>query len=577
MATKNLGIDPEKEEAAISEINRGKARMDALEHEQMRDATLGAVSAGLKVPSIMPRNNAPDFSGVDVNGAISRGKARREYAVMAGEKAAAENIDTAPASIDGEISQIRKSASDEVDGWFADPTKGELDEIRQKYGKKPAVATVQPPDTQQVADTQPAAQQPPKHTIGNDGKSRTAYGGKVRVVDQTTGAVSWEDLKGNATSAPDSESTRSALGANTGNIDPWKAAVEQQNQAKMENAMRIAQAKVDANNAELSTRRRRIVKQNLKVADNIQQATANMQRNLADVQSFIANGGDIAESGAHKDKDGNWYVSGIVAPTQVKTFNEEMAKLGGKDALDKIVVSLRVDQYGTPIKDAEPTFGAVYIKDGNIGGKGARYPKHLTLREAMRYVAKAYEDDGNDHDAAVNYAAGVFGVDDPEKFGLSYKSRDSKERVERMRQDGLNHRAGMRQGQFDQKMELQRQQLDEQVQKRLSAAKSAEERANILKEAKAAELKLRQDEIESRYAQMGVQYGTGETRKAAQSKIGGKLTSDPSDKATTKSGDNGEDDNAPSVEYPGYTKGKARRAIAAGWKWDPEKNVFVKP
>lgn len=40
--------------------------------------------------------------------------------------------------------------------------------------------------------------------VVKDGKSRTSYGGKVRVVDQSTGAVSWENPDGTAAAAPDS-------------------------------------------------------------------------------------------------------------------------------------------------------------------------------------------------------------------------------------------------------------------------------------------------------------------------------------------------------------------------------------
>lgn len=49
------------------------------------------------------------------------------------------------------------------------------------------------------------------------------------------------------------------------------------------------------------------------------------------------------------------------------------------------------------------------------------------------------------------------------------------------------------------------------------------------------------------------------------------------DKAEVKRSDNVVDENAESKEYPGYTNGKAQRAIAAGWKWDAAKKRFVKP
>lgn len=103
--------------------------------------------------------------------------------------------------------------------------------------------------------------------------------------------------------------------------------------------------------------------------------------------------------------------------------------------------------------------------------------------------------------------------------------RDARLETEKLRQQGMDRRADMRQEQFAQRLELQRRQLEEQVQKRIAASESAEERNAILKEAKEAELKLRQEEIERKYTQMAMQYGTGETRNAAQSKTVGKLAS----------------------------------------------------
>ena len=48
-------------------------------------------------------------------------------------------------------------------------------------------------------------------------------------------------------------------------------------------------------------------------------------------------------------------------------------------------------------------------------------------------------------------------------------------------------------------------------------------------------------------------------------------------KAEVKTGDNGGDDNSPSDEYPGYSKGKAKRAIAAGWTWNGDLKKFEPP
>ena len=147
---------------------------------------------------------------------------------------------------------------------------------------------------------------------------------------------------------------------------------------------------------------------------------------------------------------------------------------------------------------------------------------------------------------------------------------DTKLETEKLRQEGMDRRADMRQDQFDQKFALQRQQLEEQVQKRLAATKTAEEKNAILKEAKEAELRLQQEEIERKYAQMGVQYGVGETRKKAQEKVSAKLSEQPApDKATVKPGDNG---GAKEIKGYQYSKDRKRRraAYADGTFGEPE-------
>jgi hypothetical protein len=311
-----------------------------------------------------------------------------------------------------------------------------LDESRRVTGLDPSLTPVSPAPLDHTYGTKnrkaPGSvtvslpgEKPFEAVEGQKDVTRTQYGGKVRVVDQKTGAVSWEDLEGNAIEAPASERMRAELGANVGNIDPWKLVADRQSQEDMMRSMRIAQSKVDANNAALSTRRERKMRQQLKVTDNLQQAAANMQSNLAVIQAHIASGGDISESGARTDDGGKtWWVEGIVAPSQLRAFNNEMLELGGRDALKHIMVRQQVDRNGNPLRDKdgneiEPRFAAVYVKDGNIGDGIGVYTKELSLRQALRSTVKAYEDKFKNHDAAVNYAAGVFGVSDPAKYGLT--------------------------------------------------------------------------------------------------------------------------------------------------------------
>ena len=133
----------------------------------------------------------------------------------------------------------------------------------------------------------------------------------------------------------------------------------------------------------------------------------------------------------------------------------------------------------------------------------------------------------------------VVSVKDGETPPWERRVESDKAKIEQMRQDGMNRRADMRQRQTDQKYDLQQKQLYAKIQQQIASAKNAEERNAILKADKAARVKQFEEELDRKYAQMGIQYGTGETRKAAQAKVGEKLAEKPSDKAEVKQGDNG--------------------------------------
>lgn len=114
----------------------------------------------------------------------------------------------APDAVD-ELARIEKMTPDEAlqESMQRNPDASLTDAQR--------AAALIPPDEMQrrraAASPAPAAAPasalapaPLDHTIGGDGKSRTAYGGKVLVVDQKTGAVSWENPDETAADAPGS-------------------------------------------------------------------------------------------------------------------------------------------------------------------------------------------------------------------------------------------------------------------------------------------------------------------------------------------------------------------------------------
>lgn len=284
---------------------------------------------------------------------------------------------------------------------------------------KPAPTATQPtqPATPSPEPVAPVAApgQPPKTVVGADGKGRTTFGGYVRVVDQKTGGVTWEDTNGNPVEAPKSQQMMDKLNQGLrpkGNLS-WDDALKQQSFESIGKAQQYARNAIEANRLAIENSRKRKAKQNAKVADEMGSAFANLQGNLENVSKHIADGGSIEDSSAYKSKDGNYYVRGIVAVDRLGEFNKEMAELGGKDSMERIVVSQQVSKTtGKPI--GEPTFAALYRKNGIDGQGDGVYAKKLNLAQAVNYARKSQVDLGRMSDQeAKEYAVWAFGGKNP--------------------------------------------------------------------------------------------------------------------------------------------------------------------
>lgn len=255
----------------------------------------------------------------------------------------------------------------------------------------------------------------PQTTIGEDGKGRTTFGSYVRVVDQNTGEVSWEDTNGRPVAAPRSQQMMEKMNQGLrpkGDLS-WDDALKQQSFENVGKAQQYARNAIEANRLAIENRRKGKAKQNAKVADEMGSAFANLQDNLGYVAQHVAGGGSIEDSGAYRSKDGNYYVRGIVAVERLGEFNKEMAELGGKDSMERIVVSQQVSKTtGKPI--GEPTFAALYRKNGIDGRGDGVYAKKLNLAQAVNYARMAQVALGKMSDQeAKEYAVWAFGGKNP--------------------------------------------------------------------------------------------------------------------------------------------------------------------
>ena len=123
--------------------------------------------------------------------------------------------------------------------------QAQIDAMKEKVAPPAAPAAPASP----AAPTRQQQPQQPQTVIGRDGKGRTTFGGYVRVVDQKTGATTWEDLKGNAVEAPQSlrmmEAASSGISPNQGTATSWADAIEQQKAARLAEAKTRGQQSYD--------------------------------------------------------------------------------------------------------------------------------------------------------------------------------------------------------------------------------------------------------------------------------------------------------------------------------------------
>lgn len=205
----------------------------------------------------------------------------------------------------------------------------------------------------------PRQQQPqqPQTVIGRDGKSRTTFGGYVRVVDQKTGATTWEDLKGNAMEAPQSlrmmEAASSGISPNQGTATSWADAIEQQKAARLADAKTRGQQAYDFMLKSQKEREMQRAERNFTTA----QAAKNALR-------LLMNEG-LGEIKEHKGKK---YRVVSVGGSSIDRANAQSEAMGRKSSLSKIAAYVQVDDDGKPI--ADPAFYmAVNKSDGSKASK----------------------------------------------------------------------------------------------------------------------------------------------------------------------------------------------------------------
>lgn len=218
-------------------------------------------------------------------------------------------------------------------------------------------AKVAPPASPASPATPAAPAQQPQTVVGSDGKGRTTFGGYVRVVDQKTGATTWEDLKGNVVEAPQSlrmmEAASSGISPNQGAATSWADAIEQQKAARIAEAKTRGQQSYDFMLKSQKEREMQRAERNFTTA----QAAKNALR-------LLMNEG----LGEVKEHNGKKYRVVSVGGSSIERANAQSEAMGRKSSLSKIAAYVQVDDDGRPI--ADPAFYmAVNKSDGSKASK----------------------------------------------------------------------------------------------------------------------------------------------------------------------------------------------------------------
>ena len=402
-----------------------------------------------------------------------------------------------------------------------------------------------------------------------DGKIvRTRYGASVKAV-QPDGSVRWEDNEGNPIEAPKS----------------WNEAMTQQNAEKLESAKKLSQQKYEFMRKSIDERRRMRAERDFTTAE----AAKNALRLLDEGEGEIK---------THK-ATGKKYRVVKVGGDAIARAGEQTNAMGRRLSLQKIAAYIQVDDDGRPVEGAQPSFYIAVGKNNGDGAKDTKTLKPLDFGTVQKQFARSFATlNGVSEGEAQNYAVSEFGQRNP--FGwkiggekpasvqaAEVRAQGAKE-VQSLKNQGALEVAAVKPsgkgGKSEEELALERERLDIRRKELEARVKRGEDSQQLREDIFAYNLaKDGYGELSNIFSKATPEQKQAfindyfSSLDALKNKYGGGKA--PADGGAAKPGEGaqGADDAAESKDYPGYTNGKAKRAIAAGWKWDPAAKKFVKP
>ena len=208
---------------------------------------------------------------------------------------------------------------------------------------------------------------------------RTRYGAAVKAV-YPDGTVRWEDNNGTPIETPKSlqmmEAANRGFSPNQGTAASWDDAIRQQQAAKLENAKTLSQQRYDFMRKSIDERKRMRDERDFTTAE----AAKNALRLLDEGEGEIK---------THK-ATGKKYRVVKVDGTAIETAERQSNAMGRKSSLKKIAAYVQVNDDGTPVEGAQPSFYMVVGKNNGDGARDTTTLKPLDFGRVMKQYARSF-------------------------------------------------------------------------------------------------------------------------------------------------------------------------------------------
>ena len=293
---------------------------------------------------------------------------------------------------------------------------------------------------------------------------RTRYGAAVKA-GYPDGTARWEDNNGTPIETPKSlqmmEAANRGFSPNQGTAASWDDAIRQQQAAKLENAKTLSQQRYEFMRKSLDERKRMRAERDFTTAEAAKNALRLLDEGEGEIKTHQATG--------------KKYRVVKVGGSAIESAERQSNAMGRRSSLRKIAAYVQVNDDGTPVEGAQPSFYMVVGRNNGDGAKDTTTLKPLDFGRVMKQYATSFAAlNGMKEDEAYGNVVSEFGgrnpfgwktgVEKPASVQAAQIRADSAKEVQGLKNQGALEVAAVKPsgkgGKSEEELALERERLD---------------------------------------------------------------------------------------------------------------------